>query len=258
MRLEERINKINSFSNTEYSLIEYILSAKSKVVDMQITALANKTFTSPASVTRLSKKLGFSGFNELKYFLKTELASQEKIKVESWDLLQNDIEKTINLLSETNLIPMSELISKSQHIYVFGTDWGERNATELMIRNFMTVGVYLISIPSITEYRWIAETVSPNDLVIVVSFSGENREVTEISRLIQLKKTQMISITPLSKNHLSSLTPNNLYYQTSELSRVTANPHAEYNMFTTLHIVLDALFRNYFDNFFKPQLKENL
>ncbi|MCD1024788.1 MurR/RpiR family transcriptional regulator [Enterococcus montenegrensis] len=249
MRLEERINKIKTFSNTEYSLIEYILSAKSKVISMQTADLAEVTFTSPASVTRLSKKLGFSGFNELKFFLKSELERQEKISMESWDLLQNDVNKTISLISETNLIPMSELIAKATKIFVFGTDWGERNATELLVRNFMTIGVFLISVPSITEFRWIAEEVTPNDLVIVVSFSGENTEVTEISRLILLKGTEIISITPLTKNHLSSLTVNNLYYQTSELPRLNNNPNAEYNMFTTLHIVLDALFRNYYDNF---------
>lgn len=251
MRLEERINQIQTFSNTEYSLIEFILSSKSKVVTMQTTDLAEATYTSPASVTRLSKKLGFSGFNELKYFLKTELDTQEKIKAESWDLLQQDIKKTINLVSETNLLPINNLISKSKQIFVFGTDWGERNATELLIRNFMTIGIYLISIPSITEFRWIAESVTSDDLVLVVSFSGENKDVTEISKLIKLKGAEIISITPLTKNHLSSLTPNNLYYQASELSKISNNPNAEYNMFTTLHIVMDALFRNYYDNFTK-------
>jgi RpiR family glv operon transcriptional regulator len=249
MRLEERINKITSFSNTEYSLIEYILSAKRKMLTMQTSELAAETYTSPASVTRLAKKLGFSGFNELKYSLKAELEEQESIKIDSWELLQNDIKKTINLISETNLLLVNKLIADSEQIFVFATDWGERNATELLIRNFMSVGVYLIDVPSITEFRWIAETISPDALVIVVSFSGENTEVTEISTLIQLKGAKIISITPLTKNHLSSITANNLYYHPSELAKISNNPYAEYNMFTTLHIVMDALFRNYYDNF---------
>ncbi|MCI1904279.1 MAG: MurR/RpiR family transcriptional regulator [Enterococcaceae bacterium] len=249
MRLEERINRLDGLSNTEYSLIEYILSAKNKIINMQTSDLAKATYTSPASVTRLAKKLGFSGFNEMKYFLKNELQTQSKVKAESWELLQTDIEKTINLISKTSLLQINEIISKSKHVFVFGTGWGERNAAQLFVRNFLTIGVYLIPIPSITEYRWITETIKPEDAVIVVSFSGENKEVTQVSELIQLKGAKIISITPLSKNHLSSLTTYNLYYQTSELYKTSIDPSAEYNMFTTLHIVLDALFRNYFDNF---------
>ncbi|GBD80526.1 putative RpiR family transcriptional regulator [Tetragenococcus halophilus subsp. halophilus] len=73
MRLEERINQVSSFSNIEYVLLEYIISAKSKVIHMQAAELAQDTYTSPASVTRLSQKLGFSGFNEFKFFLKQEV-----------------------------------------------------------------------------------------------------------------------------------------------------------------------------------------
>ncbi|KFN90230.1 hypothetical protein TMUPMC115_2018 [Tetragenococcus muriaticus PMC-11-5] len=71
MRLEERINQVDSFSNTEYVLLEYLISSKSKVINMQAAELAKHTFTSPASVTRLSQKLGFSGFNEFKFVFKT-------------------------------------------------------------------------------------------------------------------------------------------------------------------------------------------
>lgn len=93
-----------------------------------------------------------------------------------------------------------------------------------------------------TEYSLI-------EYILSAKNKGENKEVTQVSELIQLKGAKIISITPLSKNHLSSLTTYNLYYQTSELYKTSIDPSAEYNMFTTLHIVLDALFRNYFDNF---------
>ncbi|KFN89875.1 hypothetical protein [Tetragenococcus muriaticus] len=46
------------------------------------------------------------------------------------------------------------------------------------------------------------------------------------------------------------MSSNNLYYQASQLEGISQDPSAEYNLFTALHIVLDALFRNYFDNFY--------
>lgn len=250
MRLEERINQVNNFSNTEYILLEFIISAKSKVIKMQAAELAAQTYTSPASVTRLSQKLGFSGFNEFKFFLKQEVNELKLHKNKSWQLLQTDIEKTTNLTEEANLLPISRLIAEAKNIFVFGTDWGERNTAELFVRNFITVGVYMTIVPSITELRWISERIQKDDMVMIISYSGEGKDVTELSQLLKLRKVKMVSVTPLSKNPLSTLASNNLYYQATQLEGVSDNPHAEYNLFTTLHIVLDALFRNYFDNFY--------
>lgn len=249
MRLEERVNKFSSYSNVEYNLIRYIFAHKREVASMQTTDLAQASYTSPASVVRLAKKLGFSGFNELKFFLKQEVELQASVKSESWDLLLKDVQQTIAMTSEATLLHLNSLIEHARRIFIFGTNWGEHNASELLIRNFLTVGVYMIAIPSLTELRWISEDITAEDLLIVVSFSGAHTEVMQLTRLIQLKGTEIISITPLSDNSLARLTSHNLYYHVSELVACSENPDAEYNMFTTLHIVMDALFRNYYDNF---------
>lgn len=253
MRLEERINQNPHYSDTEYKLLEYILSAKSEIVDLNTNQLAKLTFSSPASVTRLSKKLGFSGFNEFKYSLKIEIQNQKKTNVESWALLQEDIDKTIKLVSESDFSPINQLILDSENLFVFGTDWGERNAAELFIRNYLTAGIYMISVPSITELRWVTEKINKNDTIIIISYSGENEDIKKISQLIEMKQASLISITPISKNHLSKLTPFNVYYHVTELEKMSQNPTNEYNMFTTLHIVLDAIFRDYIDNFYRIQ-----
>ncbi|GFK23793.1 MurR/RpiR family transcriptional regulator [Tetragenococcus halophilus] len=252
MRLEERINQVSSFSNIEYVLLEYIISAKSKVIHMQAAELAQDTYTSPASVTRLSQKLGFSGFNEFKFFLKQEVNERKTNKIKGWHLSQSDIEKTINLIEEVNLLPINRLIAEAKNVFVFGTDWGERNTAEFLARNFMSVGIYMTIIPSITELRWICEKIQKDDVIIIISYSGEGKDVTELSQLLKLKKVKIISVTPLTKNQLSNLSSNNLYYQATQLEGVSEDPNTEYNLFTTLHVVLDALFRNYFDNFYLP------
>lgn len=250
MRLEEIINRVDHFSTIEYTLLEYIISAKSKVIQMQAAELAKLTYTSAASVTRLSQKLGFSGFNEFKFFLKNEVNEQKTNNNKSWQLLQTDIEKTMQLIEEVNLAPIGQLISQASHIFVFGTDWGERNAAELLARNFMAVGIYMTVIPSVTELLWVSENIQKDDLMIIISYSGEDQGVTELSHYIKLKKTKLISITPLSKNRLSRLSTYNLYYQTTQLEDLSENPHAQYNLFTTLSFVLDALFRSYLDNIY--------
>jgi len=45
---------------------QYILNQKDNIEKLSTKDLANATYTSPSTVIRLSQKLGFSGWNELK------------------------------------------------------------------------------------------------------------------------------------------------------------------------------------------------
>lgn len=247
MTLEELINRIDSLSESDLILIEYILTNKSKVSQMKATELSKETYVSISSVTRLSQKLGFAGFSELKYFLRNEIESVLTTKSSSWNLLKEDLLRTVNIIEDSNYTKYSQLINESSRVFVYATDWGERKAANLFIRNFMSVGIYMTIIPSITELRWVTENSVVDDLFIIISYSGSSQELSELSKILSLKKVKTISVTPLTKNNLSLIIPNNIYYIVTPLNGLSPNPLSEYNMFTTLHVVLDAVFRNYLE-----------
>lgn len=252
MTLEELINRIDALSETDMILIEYILTNKSKVSQMKAAELSKDTYVSISSVTRLSQKLGFDGFSELKYFLRNEIDSVHTMNNSSWNLLKEDLVRTVNMIEDSNYTKYSQLINDSSRIFVYATDWGERNAAKLFIRNFMSVGIYMTIIPSITELRWATENTIEGDLFIIISYSGANQELSELSKVLNLKNVNTISVTPLTKNNLSLIIPNNIYYIVTPLQGLSYNPLSEYNLFTTLHVVLDAVFRNYHEFKYKP------
>ncbi len=58
---------LSSLSASELDVLKYINSNKARILKMSIQEIAKECFTSTATIMRLCKKIGFSGFSELKY-----------------------------------------------------------------------------------------------------------------------------------------------------------------------------------------------
>lgn len=250
MRLNEIINSIPYFTDSEKVILEYILNHMEKVIKMSSNHLAEETFTSPATITRLCKKLGFTGFNELKFFINNEIHAQTRTfeSSDNWSLLKEDIQDTIDFIETVDFKRINERIDQSNRIYAFGTSWGERHALELLMRNFLAINVYIVLIPSITEFQWITNEITKDDLVFVVSYSGSNPDLIDSVKKFQYKNIPTISITPNKKNTLANLSLINLYYTATELNETNSTINSEHNLFTTLHILLDAIYRKYLES----------
>ena len=69
MDLQDVVNaNQHRFSDTERDILAFMLENEEFVAEATINSLAHKTYTSTSSIIRLTKKLNFSGFAELKYF----------------------------------------------------------------------------------------------------------------------------------------------------------------------------------------------
>ena len=54
-------------SESDQQLLAYIINNMDTVLQMGVRQIAKENYTSPASVIRLSKKLGYTGFIDLYY-----------------------------------------------------------------------------------------------------------------------------------------------------------------------------------------------
>lgn len=251
MRLEELFNShIHKLNETDFTILNYIVSNKNQVVNMSLEEISEKTYVSAASLVRCAKKLGFSGFSEFKYFIKRELVEKEKDIEISANILKDDIQNTLKLVSQTNLYPICKAIEKANKIIVFGTDWGEKIAAEILVRSFLACNIYMHKVPSVTEMNWCLENLNSEDLVIIISFRGKSSTVKNIIGQLKMYDIPFISITPLSKSPLASEANFNLYYKFTNL-QVDENYDKEYNLYSSLLVLIEMLFSYYYDNFFK-------
>ncbi|MEG0443159.1 MAG: MarR family transcriptional regulator [Carnobacterium sp.] len=71
MDLEALINQhYRELNESDLQILSYIIQNKEKCKGMTIIALAQETLTSKSTISRIVKKIVFSGYSEFKYSLK--------------------------------------------------------------------------------------------------------------------------------------------------------------------------------------------
>lgn len=71
----DELSQTSNFSNAEIPVVEYILKHPEEVLCLTLKDLAQKTFSSEATIIRTCKRIGLSGYYELKISLASELNS---------------------------------------------------------------------------------------------------------------------------------------------------------------------------------------
>ncbi|SFC95444.1 MurR/RpiR family transcriptional regulator [Bacillus sp. UNCCL81] len=119
LHFKERIQKFEyKLNDTDDQIIEFIMNNKEEVVGYSIQYLAAQLYTVPNTITRLTKKLGFDGFSQMKISLKEEIIKQNVFTEE--DSLSFNIHKTIGLIDQNKLALTTKLIQEARMVLFFG------------------------------------------------------------------------------------------------------------------------------------------
>ena len=212
MRLEERVNSCRrELNDTDMVIYKYILQHKAESRHISIRQLAHNCAVSSATIVRFAQKLGFDGFGDLKAALKLE---QEFIPYEHKDVLkelQNFYVQTTAKIFQRNFDSASRLVHEAKRIFIFASGYVQSNVAQELKRLFFYDNVLIYEIASREEFTSISRTITPQDVFIFVSLSGETPWVVEFARKLQLLDVPSISITKLHDNTLAGLSTVNLY-----------------------------------------------
>ena len=102
MKFLDVISKENiTLNNTEKRIVEYILEKSHSFSNIKITDMANDLYLSSNTIIRLCKKLGYSGFSELKYNIVNANKSNNEIDLDSSHIsIHNSVVKTLSLINQ--------------------------------------------------------------------------------------------------------------------------------------------------------------
>ncbi|MEX3609444.1 MurR/RpiR family transcriptional regulator [Rothia sp. LK2588] len=244
MDLESLVNAHQQqFSQTEREILAFMLNNEQFVADSTITSLAHRTFTSTSSIIRLTKKLGFTGFAELKYFVKNSLAEAAPVNTDFIASGARDINKTLSDLTQRDLTEVVEKIHRARTVYCFGTGYAQRNAVQEFAKSMVACGKFTHVIPAKNEFIGSVQAMGEQDVVILVSLSGSTESVMETVRTLSLRKVPMIAITGAGINPMSHLADFSLHYETTP-TRLPGHK-TPYHSFVALTVLLDYLTRQY-------------
>lgn len=249
MRLEQLVNKhYDSLNDNDLYVISFISQNIELCRDKTVSEIAQYSNVSASTIIRMVKKLGFKGYSEFRYFLKEESERIENTKVINNDYFSTstvleDVKATIRLFEQDKSAEkIYKLMGESKRIFAYATGYGQSLMLKEFSRCLLNSNIHLIIIPGKIELELIAQTITSDDLMFVIALSGNVESIETVLKRIAFKGTPMVSITVFSRNKLSYLADYNLYYQVSNINKIS---NLNSTSFCTLNLALSLLYEGF-------------
>ncbi len=261
MLLEEKLRQQEHMSPGEKSVADYILTLGKELSRYSTRNLADASYTSPPTVIRLCKKMGYSGFEQLKeqYCRELEYLEQDFGQVDvnfpfdSTDTLSKAARKMCRLYEETvkdtlsimqydMLLKAVTLIKYCQTIYVFSAGT-TLNLAVAFKEKMMKIG-RSVAIPNNLNYQqYEVNCMKKQDLALIISYSGETGAIIQAARTCREKGIPVIAITSFGDNTLSRLASCKLLISTRESLFYNIG---DFSSHISVNFLLDTLYGAYF------------
>lgn len=235
-KLEENRYKLNK---NEEEILEYLLESKDGMEDLTIRKVAEKFYTVPNTIVRMSQKLGFEGFSQFKLELaRVKVAAEDVIAITSLD---EKIIKTKQLLNETVIKKVVKCLYEADNILFFAVGLSRFPAEEFSER-LKIIGKKSQTFIDPHVMKHNAKLMSKKDVAIAISLSGQaSSNVLSATMRAEVAGAKTISITGFSTNQLSQLTNYQLYGFASEM-RIDGLDAADR---FSLHYLVNVLYNEY-------------
>lgn len=211
--------KEDIFSSSESEIIVYLFKQRENIKDKTTKQISIETYTHPSTLIRIAKKLGYSGWVELKNsflgeieYLNSHFSSidanypfddQDSIMTVANKMAllnQTTISDTLSLLNHDDLQRATNMLDEAAHIKVFS-----------MYHNLLICHDFKSKMNRIGKHVSLCtvdphfEAVNSNTetCAIVISYSGESEAIVGLLPFLKRKKVPVIALTSIGENTLT-------------------------------------------------------
>lgn len=242
MRIEELLNAhYDEFSDNEKYVCHYLSSHYRECAKSTIDEFAAACSVSKALLVRFAKKLGLSGYSELKARIKIERQEQEGSVEGLLRTMTDSYHKMMDDLIKKDLSGFFAQMYTAKRVFVYGSGSSQARAASEMKRIFLPVRE-IIALHGHDMCYALQKIASPEDLVIIISLSGESETVIGLAESLRVKGVGTVSITRLTSNRLASVCGENLYINSV---RLPVTYLIDYESSTPYFILIEYLYLSY-------------
>lgn len=229
-----KLRDIRNIPEAEAQVRKYILANSKDILNYTVYDLARESYTSPATVIRLCKRLDIKGFSKLKLLIAEELKYFENMQLELLDstiVEKNDepniiVEKITNIAVKTieetrvlvdveTLVQVANILLKSFIIDFYGVGASNIVAMDATYK-FMRIGKNVASYQLYDRQYVQAVNSDSNHVGVIFSYSGETKEMLTIADILQKNGTTVVSITSSTVNSLNRIADYSLFVSARE------------------------------------------
>lgn len=256
---------MDTFFETEKKIGNFIIHHPKEIVDMTVGELAKECQVSEASVSRFCKKIDMKGFHHLKISIAKEMVSQSEDDELSNHISVDDLEQslknilankvaeltqTVSMMNSENLQDILKRINNAHNV-LFAAVGNTVPVAMDGAYKLNQIGISAVSTPVWETQLAYGYTLSPDDVVIAISNSGESTGVINILEAAKQKKATTISITNSEKStiakisdyHITTATREKLFLDEYRFSRVSATMVIE-----VLYLFLTSMRKEAYDS----------
>jgi len=167
-----------SLTSNEWEIIKQLNKQYEKIPSLTINELAKSCFTSPASIYRVIRKLGFKGYSDLKYRIQDDLEDRNNPAFSSEDYFRKtvqDLEMT-KRINEKAIQDAARLILQKKTRYCYGTGWKQNQHATNFSTDLLYYGESFISLRTDDDLMLASSKMDGDSLLLVVSYGGNGRD----------------------------------------------------------------------------------
>ena len=199
--LIEKLEQEGNFTNHEREVAGYILENLDKVPGMSSAELAQASFTSKATVVRLSQKLGLTGYQELRLKLVEEINQKNRLsrmlegepihdKSTYTDIINTlpvlydkAVTNTRLSLDKNSMNRINNMLQRVEYIDIYGAGISYVLAQSAAFK-FATLGVESSAYESINGH-YLSARRNKRAVAFLISFTGANRTMIRAAEYLR-------------------------------------------------------------------------
>lgn len=184
--------KSAKLSEREQAVCSYIAQHGKEIIHMSITEVAEKCHISEATLVRLSKKLGYKGFQALKISVAQDcvepvlqfhesLSKGDSVKTITQKIFRSyaqALNDTLSILDDKSVEAAAICIEKAERV-MFVAAGGSEIVAEDAVNKFLRIGIPTYAYTDANMQRMMAAVLTERDVAIAISHSGTTLSTIE-------------------------------------------------------------------------------
>lgn len=250
--LEQLENPNFKATKSDKALIEYIKENLEDVVYKSISQISKESNIGEATITRFSKKMGFSGLQDFKVTLAQEISGLKNRRIINKNIENNEsvidsarklvdsniriLESTFNIIDEDDIKRASDMIINARKVFFFGIGYSGMTAEDSSYK-FSRIGLNCMSIDSSHNMIMMASLMDEEDVVVAISHCGETDEIIKAVNIAKENGARVVSVTEDKNSRLRDVSDVNLGYFSGESILETGSISSKIAQFFVIDLV---------------------
>ena len=198
----------DTLPRSERKVADYVLNHADQVIHSSVTDLAQTLEVSESTVVRFCQRLGYQGYPEFKVLLARDLGTPFQDTYDTLDpgddvttIVRKTVQISIQALNDTlavldpnNVKEVVDLLINAHHVFLFGCG-GSGGSAQIAYQKMLRLGLPCSVCIDPHTQTLLSGTATEQDVVIGISYSGNNEDVVRAMRVAQERRAKTVAIT---------------------------------------------------------------